>query len=100
MFFVLHCASGAVVVFLRPLELASFARTSAKSAKVSPQELQQNMDHVQVRVEVLLERISLEDGLIDLMKSFGAVVDFVLKPCMPLVVLKDSLSSPSISSMS
>jgi len=36
---------------------------------VSSQELQQNIDHVQVRVEVLLERISLEDGLIDLMKN-------------------------------
>ena len=72
-------------MILRPLELPLFC-TSAKSAKVSSQELQQNIDHVQVRVEVLLERISLEDGLIDLMKSFGAVLIFLAM--QPLVVLK------------
>ncbi|CAE7708995.1 GIP, partial [Symbiodinium pilosum] len=36
---------------------------------VSPQELQKDLDHVQVRAEVLLERITLEDGLIDLIKN-------------------------------
>jgi len=36
---------------------------------ISSQEIQENLDHVHIRPEVLLERVRLEDGLVDLLKN-------------------------------